>query len=75
MPEKNPFYVAVDKKKNMVYVSFREGQSNGKVDVVPGVHLSVNKKGEVLGVEISPKNVLPIEVFENGNRERTKKSG
>ena len=74
MIQKNLFHVIINKKKNKVTVRFSKEEEARLIEVVPGVELNVNQKGEILGVEILPANSPPVEVFEDGVRRRSKKS-
>jgi uncharacterized protein YuzE len=52
--------VAKDKKLDVAYVKLRKGKVNKTVELKPGLLFDLDKKGEVLGIEVtSLKKLAP----------------
>lgn len=41
-----------DKESDSLLINIKEGEEDSFEEVVPGVNLELNKKGEIIGVEI-----------------------
>jgi len=50
--EKNKVKAWFDKSTDILYMLFKEGPSHEVVEADPDVHLELDKKGRVMGIEI-----------------------
>jgi len=51
MNNKGP-YANYDLQSDVLYIALREGEEEGYVEVVPGVNVELDLRGEVIGIEI-----------------------
>lgn len=50
--EKAKIKASYDKKEDILYLLFKEGPSYEVIEADPDVHLELDKKGKIMGIEI-----------------------
>jgi len=50
--EKTKVKAAYDKSEDILYLLFKEGPSYEVIEADPDVHLELDKKGKIMGIEI-----------------------
>jgi uncharacterized protein YuzE len=50
--EKSKVKASYDKEEDILYLLFKEGPSYEVIETDPNVHLELDKKGNVMGIEI-----------------------
>ncbi|MCL5876706.1 MAG: DUF2283 domain-containing protein [Candidatus Bathyarchaeota archaeon] len=50
--EKGKVKVVYDKEEDILYLLFKEGPSYEVIEADPDVHLELDKKGKIMGIEI-----------------------
>jgi uncharacterized protein YuzE len=50
--EKGKIKAAYDKEEDVLYLLFREGPSYEVIEADPDVHLELDRKGKIMGIEI-----------------------
>lgn len=50
--EKEKIKASYDKEEDVLYLLFKEGSSYEVIEADPDVHLELDKKGKVMGIEI-----------------------
>jgi len=50
--EKSKVKASYDKEEDILYLLFKEGPSSEVIETDPDVHLELDKKGNVMGIEI-----------------------
>jgi uncharacterized protein YuzE len=50
--EKDKVKAWYDKDEDILYMLFKEGPSHGVIEADPDIHLELDEKGEIIGIEI-----------------------
>ncbi|MGA2385552.1 MAG: DUF2283 domain-containing protein [Candidatus Bathyarchaeia archaeon] len=50
--EKGKVKASYDKEEDILYLLFKEGPSHEVIEADPDVHLELDKKGKIMGIEI-----------------------
>ncbi len=54
-----------DEKSDSLYISIKDGEEEDFEEIVPGIHVELNKNGEIIGIE-----VLKASRFSEGLKKR-----
>lgn len=60
--KKQKTYINYDNKKDVLFLSIREGVEEEYIEIAPGVNVEVDERGEVIGIEIlnASKMLKPV---------------